>query len=711
MQILPEIILLLERLALPFVLFLAAGGIFALLALRFAPLKNAFWFIRTIGGVEGSVPTGRRISTARAAAAAVPAYFSTFLGTVFAIHLTSPGILVYILLFSLPVWFLSSVSVLWSGRSVFESAKKAGLPVWLQIPWLLTFIICAYLAGGAVPVAAFQLILPEGGSAVSAVFSPVLLLVAVAFILAGGTRRIAFLSKYRVLFTIVIFIIILFTSPVSFSHYFASVARSIPPFSSDVVLAIAVFFAFSEMPGGRFQGVLGMTRNASKKDHLSVATVHTFSAVGFAFITGYILSGISVPAGNLPFESAMSDIFRIGDLTDRNGSLIVSAFWPAVIVYGILTASASWCMSSSMAVLVYKNKTVHRIFVSFFTVAVLCVSYFIYKGGESAVLDTLLLTAAAFIIYGLFSAVAAILFAFRNSRVLHSQHDGRAFLSVKESAFLALLVSIPKNLASRLFGIVAAVRWPSKINRFILRKFAEAFHIDLTEADGPIESYKSLNLFFTRKLKPDVRTIDTQRKSIVSPVDARVSEFGPVQNGKLIQAKGIHYSVADLIGNTEEAVPYLGGSYIVLYLSPQDYHRMHSPADCEITGYRYLPGRLFPVNALAVKSVQDLFPKNERLTSYLSSAQGRIAFIKVGATNVGKITLSYEKQTTNRWVRIARRIVYDEPLKVKKGEELAVFEMGSTVVLLFEAGCAEIDEAVHTGMKVQLGQRIAKWVK
>ncbi|HRP70203.1 MAG TPA: archaetidylserine decarboxylase, partial [Turneriella sp.] len=152
---------------------------------------------------------------------------------------------------------------------------------------------------------------------------------------------------------------------------------------------------------------------------------------------------------------------------------------------------------------------------------------------------------------------------------------------------------------------------------------------------------------------------------------------------------------------------FLGGYYMTIYLSPQDDHRIHSPVDGRILGYYYQPGKLFPVNNLAVNSINQLFSKNERLITYIQSEPGLVAVVKVDATSVGKIRVTYDPNiATNRWIRLAKEYLYDEEIQIHKGAELGRFEMGSTVMLLFEKDTVELLD-FEERQKMLLGQPIA----
>jgi len=202
------------------------------------------------------------------------------------------------------------------------------------------------------------------------------------------------------------------------------------------------------------------------------------------------------------------------------------------------------------------------------------------------------------------------------------------------------------------------------------------------------------------------RPIADGENIIVSPVDALVASVGIATGGKLIQAKGSEYTLASLLDDPEEGRAFDGGAYVTLYLSPRDYHRIHAPASGTIQGYTYIPGELWPVNRLGVRYVPELFCTNERLVTFLSTAAGEVAVVKVGAMCVGRIRASYDDVLTHSG-RAGARKRYEQSIPVEKGGELGMFELGSTVVLLFQAGKVSLDDCVVEGARVQVGRPIA----
>ncbi len=267
---------------------------------------------------------------------------------------------------------------------------------------------------------------------------------------------------------------------------------------------------------------------------------------------------------------------------------------------------------------------------------------------------------------------------------------------------------VPKNLVSRGFGAVSEVALPGPVQSLVNETFAAAANIDTDEAEKPPESYATLNSFFTRRLRGDAREVEAAAPGeAVCPVDGTLSKFGPIDEGTLIQAKGREYSVLELLDSGAHAAPFREGSYATFYLSPRDYHRIHSPIAGRIREVSYVPGTLFPVFPLAVENVDRLFCINERLISLVETATGAsAAVVKVGATCVGRIALSFHEYRTNQSYRRRRVDRLDEPTAVEQGDELGVFNLGSTVVVLFSERDFGFAPDLEEGAGVEVGQRL-----
>jgi phosphatidylserine decarboxylase len=239
---------------------------------------------------------------------------------------------------------------------------------------------------------------------------------------------------------------------------------------------------------------------------------------------------------------------------------------------------------------------------------------------------------------------------------------------------------------------------PRPFRRPLLGALAWALRMDLTEAADPVEAYRSASELFTRELKPGVRSWPTEAGVAGSPVDGIVGQSGRIEAGRVLQAKGREYTVAELLDDERMAARFVGGSYLTIYLSPRHYHRIHAPVAGRVSRARHVPGRLLPVNTPAVRGVDRLFPRNERLITYVepapgakasgapgAGAPGAVAVVAVGAFNVGRITAAYDATlVTNRRGARAETRLYDPPVALDRGAELMTFHLGSTVVLLFE---------------------------
>jgi phosphatidylserine decarboxylase len=278
---------------------------------------------------------------------------------------------------------------------------------------------------------------------------------------------------------------------------------------------------------------------------------------------------------------------------------------------------------------------------------------------------------------------------------------------MNDQTFMKLMQLLPKSALSSLVGMATRAPVPAPVHRAAMKAFAKAYKVDMEEAEHSFDRYSTLAEFFTRGLKPGMRPVDAGEKVVVSPVDGRVSQVGYSEHGRCLQAKGIEYTVDELLGDSEAAKPFHGGAWTTLYLSPRDYHRIHAPLAGVITGYAYIPGEFWPVNPASVKNKQSLFCVNERLVTYLDTAAGKCAVVKVGATCVSRIKAAYDEMVTHTGQpgKVHR---YDTHIPVAKAGELGRFEMGSTVILLFEPQRVKWDDSLQPEAVVRLGQRIGE---
>jgi phosphatidylserine decarboxylase len=264
---------------------------------------------------------------------------------------------------------------------------------------------------------------------------------------------------------------------------------------------------------------------------------------------------------------------------------------------------------------------------------------------------------------------------------------------------------LPQHALSRLVLRATRVRvqW---FKNCLIRGFLRLFTIDMHEALQPDPfRYGSFNEFFTRALQPDARTFARGPNEIACPVDGAISEAGTIDGASLLQAKGRHYTLEELLASRAWAKHFEGGSFATIYLAPFNYHRVHMPLDGRLRETVYIPGRLFSVNAATASLVPRLFARNERVLTWFDTAFGEFALVLVGALNVGSIATVWAGDITPAARRVATALP-PRDLSLEKGAELGRFNMGSTVILLFQKDRARWHEALQAGTTVRLGQSL-----
>lgn len=236
-----------------------------------------------------------------------------------------------------------------------------------------------------------------------------------------------------------------------------------------------------------------------------------------------------------------------------------------------------------------------------------------------------------------------------------------------------LLTALPKVPLSRACGWLVSLPLPRVLRPRLYGWFARRYGADLAEVDGELTSFRSLQQFFRRPLRPAARPIAPS--PLVWPCDGRIVTCGPVRGGRILQVKGNDYALADLLGSAELAAALDGGSQVTIYLAPGDYHRVHAPFAATVEHVRALPGTLFPVNPPAVRSIDRLFVRNSRHVFHCRLPSGiAAAVVMVGAYNVGGTLVSRCSGA------------------VQAGDELGRFGFGSTVVALVGPGGASFVE-------------------
>ncbi|MGF2617171.1 phosphatidylserine decarboxylase [Rossellomorea vietnamensis] len=242
-------------------------------------------------------------------------------------------------------------------------------------------------------------------------------------------------------------------------------------------------------------------------------------------------------------------------------------------------------------------------------------------------------------------------------------------------------------------------RWTS----FLLRRFVQSgvsarfipsyiktYKINIDEVEKEAAAYPDLHSFFIRNLKEGMRRIEGAEDDVVSPVDGMLADTGTVSKALNMKVKGKDYSIEEMLGSKEKAEVYEGGQYMILYLSPADYHRIHSPLSGKVIERWELGRHSYPVNELGLQYGVRTLAKNFRSMTEVDYGTGKMCLAKVGAMFVNSIEYTHEGE---KW---------------EKGEEIGYFSFGSTVILLFEKGNFHLKEDLKVPGKVKMGGLIGK---
>jgi phosphatidylserine decarboxylase len=257
-----------------------------------------------------------------------------------------------------------------------------------------------------------------------------------------------------------------------------------------------------------------------------------------------------------------------------------------------------------------------------------------------------------------------------------------------------------RTLLSRLVGWGAERSLPRAVRAPVYKGYARLTGADLSEARLALDRYPSLGAFFVRELVPGARPIDLDPQALVSPVDGRVQHVGPIEQGRALQAKGRDYPLDDLLGPVARGLDLARGSVWTLYLSPRDYHRIHAPEACRLEQAWWIQGARWSV-APAVLDRRLVLPINERVALRLATPHGPLGFVLVGATNVGRMRVV--------GVRPGHAGALLPPPAFERGQELARFEMGSTVVIVAPGDVARPLAQLAPGAPVRLGAPIGRF--
>ena len=280
--------------------------------------------------------------------------------------------------------------------------------------------------------------------------------------------------------------------------------------------------------------------------------------------------------------------------------------------------------------------------------------------------------------------------------------------SLGDRAFIGMQYLLPQHLLSRIVGGIAGSRI-GFVRAALIRAFLSRYPVDLAEAAQPEpDRYSSFNDFFTRRLRAGARRFDAEAAAALCPADGMVSQSGRITGDTLLQAKGIGYSAAALLGGDAAlAGEFADGDFVTIYLAPHNYHRVHMPLAGTLRLARFVPGDLFSVNATTADSVPGLFARNERIACVFDTPAGPLAVVLVGALFVGSMSLAWAGQIRGDGPRKPRDLPCRDPLvALDRGAELGWFNMGSTVVVLFAPQGPALAGAISAGRAVRVGEPI-----
>jgi phosphatidylserine decarboxylase len=269
----------------------------------------------------------------------------------------------------------------------------------------------------------------------------------------------------------------------------------------------------------------------------------------------------------------------------------------------------------------------------------------------------------------------------------------------------------PHKLLSRIVYAVTRCEFRPFKTLFI-RVMTKLYDMNVDEAaSASPDDYPHFNAWFTRALKPGARVPEGDpRTTVVMPADGRVSQLGRIEAGHIFQAKDQRYTVEQLLASAERAQPYHGGSFITVYLSPRDYHRVHMPFAGRLLETVHVPGRLFSVAPFTVEAIPELFARNERVVCHFETEFGPMAVVLVGAMLVSGVETVWGGVEIPPYATAVRRRDYqatNPPIALDRAAELGRFNMGSTVIVLVPDGVS-LEPELAAGAPVRLGQALAR---
>ena len=279
---------------------------------------------------------------------------------------------------------------------------------------------------------------------------------------------------------------------------------------------------------------------------------------------------------------------------------------------------------------------------------------------------------------------------------------------IKRDLSLALQYALPHRFLSRIMFYLTRSEWGWLKNTFI-SQIVKRYRVDMSDALEPdLAAYPSFNAFFTRALRPGARPIATGADLLLCPADGAISQAGAVTEGRIVQAKGMDYSAAELLGDSELAKTFANGSFATVYLSPRDYHRLHMPISGKLLRTLHVPGRLFSVATWTAESIPRLFARNERLVCIFETEHGLVALVLVGAIFVSSIDTVWGGTVTPPYAQKIVDALFDDGPSLIAGAEMGRFNMGSTAIVLTEKPI-QFDADIAAAAPVKMGRSLGRF--
>ncbi len=268
---------------------------------------------------------------------------------------------------------------------------------------------------------------------------------------------------------------------------------------------------------------------------------------------------------------------------------------------------------------------------------------------------------------------------------------------------------LPHRFLSRL--VLWGTRWTLQPWKdFLIGRIVRSYHVDLDEAQSAdFAAYPHFNAFFTRALKVGARPQPTDADAIACPADGRVSQSGAIEAGRILQAKGQDFTSAELIGDADAATVYADGSFLTVYLSPRDYHRVHMPLAGELVETVHIPGRIFSVAPFAALAIPRVFARNERLVCHFRNEHGPFVVVLIGAMLVSGIETVWRGVEVPPYAsKTTRRDYRGHSIRLARGAELGRFNMGSTAIVLLPAELGRFEPTLRPEQAVRVGEPVGR---